>query len=60
MEYIQNKYGRNPKSKPIQKKLLKNNLLLNNKKGKNDSKGTATRKVFNMKAKPIQLPKMKK
>ena len=30
-----------------------------NKKGKIDNKGTATRKVLSMKARPIQIPKRK-
>ena len=53
------RYGINPIINPSQNNLLINNFLLDNKYGDSAARGTATRKVFIIKAKPIQIPKVK-
>ena len=58
-EYAHNKYGINPIINPIQKNFVKTKILFLNKNGSNAKRGTATRKVFSIKAKPIQIPKSK-
>ena len=58
-EYAQNKYGINPIINPIQKNFVKTTDFLWNKYGNSATRGTPTRKVFIIKAKPIQNPKSK-
>ena len=57
MDNVQNKYGINPTKSPSQKNLLNKRLFFVKKYGKSDINGTNTKKVFIIKAKPIQIPK---
>ena len=59
IDIIQIKKGIKPISNPNQKNFVKNKFFFINKYGKRDKRGTATRKVFIIKAKPIQRPKRK-
>ena len=59
IDNVQIKYGIKPISNPSQKNFDKNKFFLINKYGNSDNRGTATRKVFSIKAKPIQIPKSK-
>ena len=52
-------YGKNPIINPVQKYLLTRKLFFEKIYGNIDNKGTATRKVFIIKANPIQIPKRK-
>ena len=57
IENIQNKKGMNPISSPNQKNLMNKKFFFKNIYGISDNNGTKTKKVFIMKAKPIQIPK---
>ena len=57
IENVQNKKGINPISNPNQKNLFNKNFFLKKIYGKSDNNGTKTKKVFIIKAKPIQIPK---
>ena len=50
-------YGINPIINPSKKNFVKKIFLFVNKYGDSAAKGTTTRKVFIIKAKPIQIPK---
>jgi len=47
----------NPISSPNQKNLMNKKFFLKKIYGKSDNNGTKTKKVFIIKAKPIQIPK---
>ena len=47
----------NPISSPNQKNLMNKKFFLKKIYGTSDNKGTKTKKVFIIKAKPIQIPK---
>ena len=57
IDNAQNKYGINPTISPSQKNLLNKICFLKFIYGKSDNKGTNTKNVFIIKAKPIQIPK---
>ena len=57
MEKVQNKKGINPISSPNQKNLMNKKFFFKKIYGMSDNKGTKTKKVFIIKAKPIQIPK---
>ena len=57
MENVQNKKGINPISIPNQKNLMNKKFFFKKIIGISDNKGTKTKKVFIIKAKPIQIPK---
>ena len=57
MENAQNTKGINPISSHNQKNLMNKKFFLKIIYGKSDNKGTKTKKVFIIKAKPIHIPK---
>ena len=59
MVIAQIKKGIKPTINPNHKDFVKNKFFLIIKYGNSDSRGTATKKVFIIKAKPIQIPKKK-
>ena len=59
MENVQNKKGINPISSPNQKNLMNKKFFFKKIYGMSDNNGTKIKKVFIIKAKPIQIPKSK-
>ena len=57
MENVQTKKGINPMSSPNHKNLMNKKFLLKKIYGMSENNGTKTKKVFIIKAKPIQIPK---
>ena len=57
MENVQNKKGKNPISSPNQNNLMNKKFFFKKTYGMSDNNGTKTKKVFIIKAKPIQIPK---